>query len=364
MDKTPLYHEIAESIRQEILCGTLRPGDELPPVREMSEQWDCAPGTVQRAYQELADQKLVVSRPGQGTRVSATALPGAQTPMRRASLVHEAESFLLGVLAAGYTPAEIEQAVRLALDRWRALSEEPPRPPEHVLRFVGSHDPAVSLIAARFPDLVPGYTLNLTFTGSLGGLIALAKHEADLAGSHLWDVETDTYNRPFVQRLLPGRRVALLTLAHRHLGLIVPPGNPAGITGLGDLTRPSVHFINRQPGAGTRVWLDAYLRHLSIVPEQILGYSDKVTTHSEVAQAVAEHRADAGLGVEAAALAYGLDFVCLTTERYDLVIAAEVWESAPVQALARWLATDEARSAIMNQGGYDTHATGKIEWIV
>jgi molybdate-binding protein/DNA-binding transcriptional regulator YhcF (GntR family) len=363
MDRTPLYHEIAETIRHDILYGALRPGDELPPVRTMSEQWSCAPGTVQRAYQELADQKLVVSRPGQGTRVAATDLAGAQTPIRRATLVHQAESFLLGVLAAGYTPAEIEQAVRLALDHWRAMSEEPPRPPAHELRFVGSHDPAVSLIAARFPDLVPGYTLSLTFTGSLGGLMALARQEAEIAGSHLWDEETDSYNNPFVQRLLPGRKVALLTLAHRRLGLIVPPGNPAGITGLGDLTRPSVHFINRQPGAGTRVWLDAYLRHLAIAPEQILGYSDNVATHSEVARAVAEHRADAGLGIEAAAVAFGLDFVCLTTERYDLVIAAEAWESVPVQALTRWLATEEARSTILDLGGYDTHATGQIEWV-
>ncbi|MEP0763626.1 MAG: GntR family transcriptional regulator, partial [Chloroflexota bacterium] len=147
MTTTPLFQEIAESIRQAIISGALRPGDELPPVREMSAQWHCAPGTVQRAYQELAAQGLVVSRPGQGTRVSAPAPPAPSSPLRQAALVHRAESFLLGALAEGYAPGEIEGAVRQALDRWRGMSDAVPVPPPTVLRFAGSHDPAVSAIA-------------------------------------------------------------------------------------------------------------------------------------------------------------------------------------------------------------------------
>jgi molybdate-binding protein/DNA-binding transcriptional regulator YhcF (GntR family) len=361
MDKTPLYQEIAESIRRAILDGTLQPGDEVPPVREMSVQWGCAPGTVQRAYQELAGQGLIVSRPGQGTRIAEVGLTEAATPLRRATLVHDAEAFLLNVLAAGYTPDEIEGAVRLALDRWRALLQEPPPPPERVIRFVGSHDPAIALIAARFGALAPDSTLDISFAGSLGGLMALARGEAEIAGSHLWDAETDTYNAPYVQRLLPGRRIALLTLGHRRLGLIVPPGNPGKITELDDL--PGVRFINRQQGAGTRVWLDAQLRALGIETACIAGYGESVATHSDVAQAIVDGRADAGLGVESVALAYGLDFVPLTTERYDLVIPASIWESPPVQALASWLASDMARAAIDALGGYDVRATGRVLWV-
>jgi len=363
MDKTPLYHEIAESIRQAILYGTLQPGDELPPVRDMSERWGCAPGTVQRAYQELAQQGLVVGRPGQGTRVAASSLPDSHAPLRRATLVHEAESFLLGTLAAGYTPTEIEGALRLALDRWRAVSETPPEAPGATLRFVGSHDPSIALIAARFADLAPGHTLRITFAGSLGGLIALAEYEADLAGCHLWDAETDTYNVPFVRRFLPGRRVALLAVAQRRLGLIVPPGNPAGLADLADLARPGLRFINRQSGAGTRVWLDAQLHELGIDAGAIEGYERAVSTHSEVARAVAQRDADSGLGVETVALAYGLDFVPLTTERYDLVIPAPVWDSAPVQALVGWFESGEASTAIAALGGYDAGSTGQVRWI-
>jgi molybdate-binding protein/DNA-binding transcriptional regulator YhcF (GntR family) len=366
MDKTPLYIQIADAIRQELLAGKLRPGDLLPPVREMAERWGCTPGTVQQAYKELARQGLAVSRTGQGTRVGSTlpATPPDKTPLRRAALVHQAEAFLLEALGAGYTPAETEDAFRAALDHWRALAVALPEASERVLRFVGSHDPAVSLVASRFPEICPGCTLEVAFTGSLGGLIALAEGKADIAGSHLWDAESDTYNAPFLRRLLPGRRVALLTLARRRLGLIVPPGNPAGLTGLVDLTRPGLRFINRQPGAGTRVWLDAQLRHLSVPSDAIAGYAHQVSTHADTARAVAEGRVDAGLGIEAAALAYGLGFILLTTEPYDLVIPVEAWESPPVQALAAWLGTEDARAAIATLGGYEMDEMGRVTWVV
>ncbi len=363
MDKTPLYQQIAESVRQEILYDAIGPGDQLPPVREMATQWNCTPGTVQRAYKELARQGLVVSRQGQGTHVVTEIPAGEETPMRRANLVHRAESFLLEVLTAGYSPAEVERAVRLALDRWRALAQEAPAPPKNVLRFVGSHDPAVALIAARFANVAAGHALHLSFAGSLGGLIALAEGESDLAGSHLWDAETDTYNTPFVRRLLPGRRVALLTMAHRRLGLIVPPGNPAHLAGLKDLAQAGLRFANRQHGAGTRVWLDAQMKRLGLSPEQMPGYATEMLTHSQVAQAIAEGQADVGLGIEAAAIAYGLDFVCLTTERYDMVIPMPAWEYPPIQALAQWLCTREARMAITALGGYDTDQSGQVEWV-
>lgn len=363
MAKEFLYQQIAETIRQEIQQQTLHPGDRLPAVRDMATRWNCTIGTVQRAYEELARQGLVVSRPGQGTHVSAEPPVEATIPLRRAALVHRAETFLLEVFTAGYTQTEIEQAMRLALDHWRTLTHELAAWPEKSLRFVGSHDPAMTLITARFAEVAPDCIPQLTFAGSLGGLIALTKGEADLAGAHLWDEESETYNLPFVRRLLPGRRVALLTLAHRRLGLIVPPSNPAGIKELADLTQPGLRFINRQSGAGTRVWLEAQLRRLDLSPQHISGYDQEAPTHSELAQAIAEGRADVGLGVEAAALAYGLDFLPLTTERYDLIIPAEVWERPPVQALAHWLTTAEARATIKALGGYEVDQTGRVEWL-
>jgi molybdate-binding protein/DNA-binding transcriptional regulator YhcF (GntR family) len=359
----PLYQEIAESIRQAIVYGELKPGDELPPVRDMSIQWNCAPGTVQRAYHELAQQGFVTSRPGQGTRVCAPVAPESSAPLRRATLANDVEAFLLRILSSGYSVGEVEQAIRLVLDRWRAVSQEVEPASERVIRFVGSHDPALSMIADRFKSLVPGYTMQIAFAGSLGGLIALAERKADLAGSHLWDEETDTYNAAFVRRLLPGQRTVLFTLAHRRLGLMFSRGNPLGITGLADLALPHVRFINRQAGAGTRVWLDAQLCRMGIDAKRITGYDEQVMTHTEVARAVSEGRADAGLGIESAALAYGLDFLFLTSERYDLVIPESVWTSDPVRRLVQWLSSEEARALLNGLEGYDSHETGRVVWI-
>jgi putative molybdopterin biosynthesis protein len=277
--------------------------------------------------------------------------------------VHRAEAFLLETLTAGYSASEAEQAVRIALERWRTLSHTPVQLSEQRLRFVGSHDPAMALIAARFADFAPGETPQLIFSGSLGGLIALAEGEADLAGSHLWDEESNTYNVPFVRRLLPGRRVALLTLAHRRLGFLISAACPTGVTSLENLVNSGLRFVNRQRGAGTRVWLDAHLHQLGIRPEQLPGYEQEKRTHSEVAQMIAEGQADVGLGVEAAALAFGLRFIPLTLERYDLVIPADVWQASPIQALAHWLATDTAKREMTSLGGYEVRETGRVQWV-
>jgi putative molybdopterin biosynthesis protein len=363
MDDYPLYWKIVEHIRQQVLSGVLRPGDRLPPVRRMTSQWNCTQGTVLRAYQELARQGLVVSHVGRGTRVAGAIPVNEDKSLRRAALVNRCEAFLLEVLTIGYTPEDVDEGMRLALDHWRSLSITPPEAQKNLYRFAGSHDPAIPLIAAQFPMIAVGFTLQVSFSGSLMGLISLAEGNADLAGSHLWDEETDTYNVPFVRRLFPGRLVALLTLAHRRVGLLLPAGNPGKIQALEDLIQDGVRFVNRQPGSGTRVWLDAQLRQRGIDPRRIVGFEQEKPTHSEVARAVAEKLADVGLGVQAAALSFGLDFVFLTTERYDLVIPVEKWEDPPAQALRGWLASPQAKTTLDAMGGYDTGETGQVVWV-
>lgn len=360
-EKSSLYLDIVEAVRQQILAETLKPGDELPSVREMSAQWKCAPGTVQRAYRELTRLGLISTQVGQGSRVASH--PEGQMPLRRATLVNQIEAFLLDIIAAGYSTKEIEDATHEVLDRWDARIEEPQPVSPQRIRFVGSHDPVVSTIARRLSELLPDCSFTFAYEGSLGGLMALAQHTADMAGCHLWDSETGQYNEPYIRRLLPGQRVALLTLAHRRQGLIVPYGNPNHMTGLADLARQGLRFINRQPGSGTRVWLDAQLEQLGIRADRIEGYSHEVGTHLEVAAAVAEGNADVGPGVEAAALAYGLDFVLLTTERYDLAIPEAAWDFAAVQSISSWLSSAEAKTAIIELGGYDTAHTGELEWV-
>jgi putative molybdopterin biosynthesis protein len=205
--------------------------------------------------------------------------------------------------------------------------------------------------------------MEIRFAGSLGGLMALAAGEADLAGCHLWDEQTGSFNEPFVRRLLPGRRVALITVARRRTGLIVAAGNPHRVRSLRDLARAGLRFVNRQPGSGTRVWFDAQLRKKRIAVDQITGYQRVEATHSAVARRIAEGEADAGLGLESAAAAYGLGFVHLTSEPYDLVVPAEVMENPAMRRLAAWLKGRKAHLAIGGIGGYDAGPSGTLIWL-
>jgi len=351
-----LAKEISADIKQNILDGSLKAGDHLPSVREMAGRWQCAPGTVQRAYRDLAAQGFITTQIGQGTRI---ATHSTSDSLRRATLVNQIEAYGLELQARGYNASELEEAMREVVVRWQARLDEQHEPPRRRLRFVGSHDPIVSLIDGRFPTIAPNYQLSVTFAGSLDGLLALARQKADIAGCHLWDAESNSYNEPFIHRLLPDQSVMLLTLSHRRLGLITPPGNPRQICSLPDLVRPGVRFINRQAGAGTRLWLEARCQQLGLNTALILGYEHTVYTHLQIAGAVAEGLADVGLGVEAAAQAYNLGFVPLTTERYDLVMTPDVWQLPGVQALVHWLNTTETHQAITALGGYDTTETGR-----
>ena len=363
LEEPHLYRKISEKIRQEILDGQWEAGERLPTLRDMAGQWNCTIGTIQHAYRELARQGLVTSRPGQGTRVTENLPVINDTPMRRAQLIHRAEAFLLEVLTGGYRLDEIDQAVREAMERWRLVEQHDSPRDEKILLFAGSHDLVITWLASHFPEISPGYSLQPKFSGSMGGLIALAEGKADLAGCHLWDEESEVYNAPFVRRLLPGKRTALVRLANRRLGLILAPGNPKNINSLTDLTQPGLRFINRQSGSGTRVWLDISLRNLGIDSTQITGYQNEKITHFAIAQEIAEDKADTGIGLEGAAMSYGLDFLFLAHEHYDLIIPELAVEASPMADLLNWLKTSEARQVIESLGGYETASTGQIEWV-
>ena len=119
-----------------------------------------------------------------------------------------------------------------------------------------------------------------------------------------------------------------------------------------------MRFVNRQSGSGTRVWLDAALAGAGISGSQIKGYADERSTHSEVARAVAEGKADAGLGLQTAAVAFGLDFIFLTRERYDLVMLADSAARPPLCLLVEWLACPAAKEFIAGFVGYENTQTG------
>ena len=365
-----LYLQIAESIRRRIASGELAPGDMLPSVRSTAQAWACTPGTVSRAYAILADEGLVIGRPGKGTLVSPNPIHPQAQEWKWATLVNRAECFLLEALSDGHQVSEAETALVVAISRLNALQTKhvpvPPTPEparEHQVRFAGSHDLIIDILARMLENRTDPTHRSIEYVGSLGGLIALSRGEADLAGIHLWDKTTDTYNTPFVQRTLPGRSVALLTLAHRVLGLILPIGNPDRIHSLYDLTREDVTLINRQSGAGTRVWLDAQLMQLGIEPERVQGYQNEAKTHFDVARAVVDGQASVGLGIHSAAKSFGLDFIPLTKERYDLAIPEQTRGRSEVHTLVELIRSDELKEVVRKLGGYDVSEMGFETWI-
>jgi putative molybdopterin biosynthesis protein len=233
---------------------------------------------------------------------------------------------------------------------------------QNTIVAIGSHDLTLDLIASHLSRRQPGLGLSSSHVGSLGGLIALRRGEAHIAGCHLLDEATGEYNVSYIQRYLPSVPLVLMNLVGRVQGLIVPTGNPKGIRSLEDLGRPGVVFVNRQRGSGTRVLLDYKLAGMSLDAEGISGYDREEYSHLAVAAAVASGSADTGLGILSAARALGLDFLPLLTERYDLVVPREHFDSELLQPLINLLQDSEFRREVESLGGYETGDMGKIMW--
>ncbi|NCC76930.1 MAG: molybdopterin biosynthesis protein, partial [Clostridia bacterium] len=178
------------------------------------------------------------------------------------------------------------------------------------ISVIGSHDPLLDECAdllARETD--PAVQLKSTHAGSFGGLLALRRGEAHLAGIHLLDEASGEYNLAAVAKNFPSGEVILVEGVYRQQGLMVAVGNPLQLSGLADLARPGVRYVNRQKGAGTRLLLDYQLRQLGLAPDQIAGYTREELTHTAVAAQIKSGSADAGLGILAAARIFGLDFI-------------------------------------------------------
>lgn len=231
---------------------------------------------------------------------------------------------------------------------------------ENTVVVVGSHDNTLDVLANQMRVRDFRFGLSSSNVGSLGGLIALRNGYCHAAGSHLLDTDTGTYNTSYVKRYLPNLRVRLVNLVYRRQGLIVPHGNPKGITGIEDLARDDISFINRQAGSGTRILLDYRLEKLDIKPESIRGYDQEEFTHMSVAVSVLSSAADTGLGIYAAARALNLDFVPIVTEEYDLVIAEEFFENEKIQLMLEVIRSQQFKELVNQLGGYDTSKTGTV----
>jgi len=234
-----------------------------------------------------------------------------------------------------------------------------PREIERTIVAIGSHDLTLDVLAQYLAEKAGDLRLMSANVGSMGGLVALRRGEAHLAGSHLLDPQTGNYNESYVRRYLPDRDVMLVKLVGRQQGWMVPKGNPLHLSGWEDVVHPDLQFINRQRGAGTRVLLDFELDRRGIEPSRVSGYEREEYTHLAVAAAVASGAANAGLGIRAAAEALDLDFVPLATEQYELVVPTEFYESDLLRPLRDLLHDPAFRRAVEALPGYDVSSMGE-----
>ncbi|MGE0386088.1 MAG: substrate-binding domain-containing protein [Gammaproteobacteria bacterium] len=230
---------------------------------------------------------------------------------------------------------------------------------QSILRIHASHGYAVE----KLPVLAAasgGPTVDLRYMGSIDALTSLNRAECELAGFH---IPLGGIGRELLEHCSPWlepERIRVIRLVIRTQGLFLAPGNPRGISGLADLCRADLRFVNRQRGSGTRILLDGLLRAQELDPARITGYGSSEFTHAAVAAFVSSGMVDAAFGVEPAARQFGLDFLPLARERYMLACNAESLASPTVQELIALVRSPAFSEVVAEIPGYTSDSPGEL----
>lgn len=245
------------------------------------------------------------------------------------------------------------------IDRWMADSTataatEGVAPPPVV---AGSRDPLLDWAVRE-----SGSGLALRAGGSEDGLQRLEAGEALAAGVHLLDPDSGDYNRPAIAGSVDHLGVVAIEWAWREEGLLLPAGNPKGIQAIADLARQRVKVIRRQPGAGARVLFDYLVAAAGLGPDDLDLAQGIAMTGQEVGLAVLDGKAEVGLGLRAVAKQLRLDFLPLTTERFDLVLRRRDYFEPPFQKLLAFARRDAFRVHAIELGGYDISGLGQVRY--
>jgi molybdate-binding protein len=299
------YLAVSSDIAGRIASGELAAGDDLPGVRSAALRYDTTTTTIARAYRHLADAGVIEVAGRHRSRVAARG----------------------------------SAAARRLLDGQPAL-----------LRLAGSDDPGLDIVLRGVAESV----VTVGPRGSFRGLTEIWRGTAEAAAIHLRH-RSGSNNISFARAVLRGRQPAIIHLWRREQGLLVPEGNPAGITCADDLR--ALRVARREYGTGTRVLLDQLLTKAGIAPASVTG--PEAATHLEVAMAIASGQADAGLGVRAAATALDLGFVPVTWEDFDIVLSGDALSAA--EPLLAALCDPVVQSSVRSLGGYDISGTGTVQ---
>ncbi len=200
--------------------------------------------------------------------------------------------------------------------------------------------------------------------GSTMALNALLQGDVHMAGVHLVDARSGECNLPYLKRHVKGKDFVGVRFASWVEGLLVPPGNPKRVRGVEDLVKPGIQIVNREAGAGARFLLDALLSQSGLTPDLVKGYSHEVSSHLEVARLIRDGSADAGIGVEPVARHFGLEFIPLRDEHYDLILRKDVLAGHPlIHRLVDAMVSVPFRRELQALGGYNLAEIGKtLNW--
>ena len=223
--------------------------------------------------------------------------------------------------------------------------------------LVAGCDPAISVLARTVHTA--GIELVLAHRNSSQSLALLRDGCIHVAGTHLRDDATGESNVAEIDRLFPRASVAVISFAVWEEGVVTARGNPKGLRGIEDFARADVRIVNREPGAGSRNLLDSNLKRLGIPRTKVRGYDHEAPGHLPAAWQVQAGAADACIATRASARAFGLGFLPLVRERYDLVIRREHLDAPGMQVLLDTLSRSSFRRELESLGGYDTRAAGQ-----
>lgn len=230
----------------------------------------------------------------------------------------------------------------------------------NTLVVIGSHDPLLDELADMLHLGDPRLYMSSSHVGSMGGIMAIRRGEAHMAGCHLLDTADGTYNRSFIRKYFPKGDVRLVSCVGRQQGLMVARGNPLNICSFADISRQGIRYVNRQKGSGTRILTDYLCSREKVEPSDVYGYTREELTHTSVAAQIACGSADVGMGIYSAAKLYDLDFIPICIEEYDLIIPDHAWDSPMVQQLLTILRSDAFREKILSMGGYTVEHPGQV----
>ena len=248
----------------------------------------------------------------------------------------------------------------LAGEEVRIRLLQPKKKLKNSLVVIGSHDPLLDELADLIHRENRSITLSSAHVGSMGGIMAIRRGEAHAAGIHLLDTETGEYNISYIRKYFPDGGVRLVRCVGRQQGLMLQAGNPLGVNGFADVAREGLRYVNRQKGSGTRILADWLCETEGVDPEGVYGWDREETTHNAVAVQIAGDSADAGMGIYSAAKLYGLDFLPVCIEEYDLLIPEAAWNTSLVCQLIRTLKSPEFRKRIEDMGGYTLDRPGEL----